>query len=209
MRAIIPPIKNLIGAHIDEFRPPLRDYTQEEVLDIFNRSQRKEEEGRQQTIRTGDLLITRELKAEIAKEVSNFANRVPGVDRASVTLDGGYEIFTYSLTEKFKSAGTISSTLFDASKAQAYMLKKTSINNVTCQCQDHSHFIYYLNGGVFSVIISKESVRFGLMRILIPIIIKKLNAILAKFESPPEKKLDLRGFDWQEALRDFNTKYKI
>ncbi len=198
LRKVLPPIKEILDDSDAEYLPPLRNYSVDEVREIFGNFSTKEEEGQLSPIDSGSLLITTELRQKIAGYIRKFTDTIPGVEIASVTLDGGYELINYSLHPHIRDEGVMSYSLFDASKRQIYMLKNTVIHSVTCKCKNYSHYIYYLDGGVFSAFISRK-VRLGLVRMAIKQYLKTISECLADIKKTSEARFNLGGL-----LKDFH-----
>ncbi|MFX1295768.1 MAG: roadblock/LC7 domain-containing protein, partial [Promethearchaeota archaeon] len=136
-----------------EFKPPLRSFSEEEVKNILESFSVKEEIEKIDSIDTFSIKITAELSTKIRDLVFDYSKNVPGVKLACITLNGGYPICKFTLDPIIEAEGAISFSLFDTSKRIIYMLKKTPINSVLCECSNYSHFIYDLNGGIFSTFI--------------------------------------------------------
>ncbi len=182
LKQILPSVRLILDNSNTEFKPPLRNFSENEVNNIFNTFSTKEEGGEISSISSGSMMISSDLREKIGSEMFHFSNNVKGVQVANITLNGGYPICDYSLDPTIQSKGPMSSTLFDASKRIIYMLKKTAITSVTCECKSYSHFIYHLNEGIFSTYISKGKVRLGLIRMMIPQYVRKINQHLAEIE---------------------------
>ncbi|MHA1321918.1 MAG: hypothetical protein ACTSRL_03910 [Candidatus Helarchaeota archaeon] len=178
MKKTLNSITNILLNSNLEFKPPLRSFSEDEVKKILDSFSVKEDDMPNNNINTFSLKITADLSSKIRDLVFDYSKNVPGVKLACITLTGGYPLCKFTLDPLIEAEGAISFSLFDTSKRIIYMLKKTPINSVLCECTDYSHFIYDLNGGIFSTFISKGEKRLGLLRLLIPQYVKQMTGYL-------------------------------
>ncbi|TFG05496.1 MAG: hypothetical protein EU536_01975 [Promethearchaeota archaeon] len=182
-----------------EFKPPLRSYSEEEVKTILDSFSVKEDEDITSNINTFSLKITADLSSKIRDLVFDYSKNVPGVKLACITLTGGYPLCKFTLDPLIEAEGAISFSLFDTSKRIIYMLKKTPITSVLCECTDYSHFIYDITGGIFSTFISRAEKRLGLIRLLLPQYVKQMTSYLLEADKSSE---DL--FNIKQILEELN-----
>ncbi|NVM54418.1 MAG: roadblock/LC7 domain-containing protein [Candidatus Helarchaeota archaeon] len=175
-----------------EFKPPLRSFSEEEVKNILESFSVKEDDEISSKITTFSLKVTAELSSKIRDLVFDYSKNVPGVKVACITLSGGYPLCKFTLDPVIEAEGAISFSLFDTSKRIIYMLKKTPINSVLCECANYSHFIYDLSGGIFSTFISKGEKRLGLLRLLIPQYVKQMTGYLREADKTPEEEFNIK-----------------
>ncbi len=175
-----------------EFKPPLRTFSENEVRTILDAFSVKEDNETTSTINTFSLKITAKLSAKIRDLIFDYSKNVPGVKLACITLNGGYPLCKFTLDPVLEAEGAISFSIFDQCSRTLYMLKKDSIRNVLCETQNYSHFIYDLNGGIFSTYISKGEKRIGLLRLLIPQYVKTMNDYLKEADSTPEALINIK-----------------
>ncbi len=175
-----------------EFKPPLRTFSEVEVKKILESFSVKEDSETTSSINTFSINITAKLSSKIRDLVFDYSKNVPGVKLACITLNGGYPLCKFTLDPVLEAEGAMSFSLFDTSKRILYMLKKDVINNVLCECSDYSHFIYDINGGIFSTFISKGEKRLGLLRLLIPQYVKTMNEFLREADKTPEALLNIK-----------------
>jgi len=176
-----------------DFKPPLRTFSSKEVEAILNSFSIKEDDNDvNSNINTFSLKITVDLSSKIRDLVFDYSKNVPGVKLACITLIGGYPLCKFTIDPLIEEAeGAMSFSLFDTSKRIIFMLKKTKINSVLCECSNYSHFIYDLNRGIFSTFISKGDKRLGLLRLLIPQYVKTINEHLKEADKTPEELFNL------------------
>jgi predicted regulator of Ras-like GTPase activity (Roadblock/LC7/MglB family) len=190
MRRTLSRIQQLLDQSGADFKPPLLSYRQERIEEIFRNFALKEDgDGSANPIKQMDLMIPPDINRRIQGTVFDFAQNIPGVKSARITLDGGYSLIHY--TQGISNAeDAINFTLFDIAKRLIYTLKRSSIESVMCQCKDYAQFIYQLKNGVFSTFISKnQAMGLGFLRLAIPQYIKRINQDLEQMTSPPEQAL--------------------
>ncbi|MHA1269500.1 MAG: roadblock/LC7 domain-containing protein [Candidatus Helarchaeota archaeon] len=162
-------IARMIENSGEEFKPPLRSYDENELKRILSSFNVKEDNESEMTIESNNININENLSNKIRDCIFDFSRNVPGVKLVSVALSGGYPFLNISLdTINFQGEGALSYSLYDTSKRIINTLKKTHINNVLCECENYSHFIYGIKNGIFSTYISNGPKRLGLLRLLIP-----------------------------------------
>lgn len=199
MKKTLNSIREILENSNLEFKPPLRSFSEEEVRNILDSFAVKEEDETTSNINTFSLKITADLSSKIRDLVFDYSKNVPGVKLACITLTGGYPLCKFTLDPLIEAEGAISFSLFDTSKRIIYMLKKTTINSVLCECTDYSHFIYDLNGGIFSTFISKGEKRLGLLRLLIPQYVKQMTGYIKEADKTSD---DL--FNIKQILEELN-----
>ena len=187
--------------HLDEalwnehFIPPLRTFEQNEraqICDSFN-----VREGSRRTWSTGtlNLTITENAAQQITDIVTDFLQALPSAQTGEVCLEGGYLIPTQRYNEGVRIRNsTLTYTLFDTSRKVAQLVKRTTILQVLCDCGTNQHFIYKLQGGLFSTFIRKDSTRLGLLRLIIPNFIAEIESVLQKAPTAQRPSLDVNGF---------------
>ena len=199
MKKTLNSIREILEDSNMEFKPPLRSFSEDEVKNILDSFSVKEDEETTSKINTFSLRITAELSSKIRDLVFDYSKNVPGVKLACITLTGGYPLCKFTLDPLIEAEGAISFSLFDTSKRIIYMLKKTPINSVLCECSNYSHFIYDLNGGIFSTFISKGEKRLGLLRLLIPQYVKQMTGYIKEVDKSSD---DL--FNIKQILEELN-----
>ena len=206
MKKSLQSIRKILDESGLEFKPPLRSFSEEEVKNIFESFSVKEDDDTSSNISTFSLRVTAELSSRIRDLVFNYSKNVPGVKVACITLTGGYALCKFSIDPVIEAEGAISFSLFDTSKRIIYMLKKTPISSVLCDCANYSHFIYDLSGGVFSTFISRGEKRLGLLRMLIPQYVKQMTGYLKEADKIKEAdEIPNEGeFDIKQILEELN-----
>jgi predicted regulator of Ras-like GTPase activity (Roadblock/LC7/MglB family) len=188
-------------SHLDEtlwnehFIPPLRAFEQNERSQIRDSFHVREGPRRTWSAGTMNLTITKNAAQQITEIVTDFLHALPSAQTGEVCLEGGYLIPTQRYNEGVRIRNsTLTYTLFDTSRKVAQLVKRTSILQVLCDCGTRQHFIYKLQGGLFSTFIKKDSTRLGLLRLIIPNFIAEIESVLQKSPSAERPAIDVNGF---------------
>ena len=192
MRNTLNSINEILENSEIEFKPPLRTFSENEVKNILESFSVKEDDETSSNIDIFSLKISAKLSSKIRDLVFDYSKNVPGVKHACITLNGGYPLCKFTLDPIIEAEGAMSFSLFDTSKRILYMLKKDTINNVLCETKNYSHFIYNLNGGIFSTFVSKGEKRLGLLRLLIPQYVRTMNDYLKEADKTPESLFNIK-----------------
>lgn len=178
----------------ETFTAPLRTFKHTERQEI---SKAFDVHGHQQTTvstRTLNITISQNAASQINAIVNEFLATIPSARTGIVCLDGGYLIPTQHTGEgSALKETTLTYTLFDTSRKVAQLVKRTGVIQVLCDCKSEQHFIYRLEGGLFSTAISKDATKLGLLRLVIPNFISEIETVLQR--PPPTRRptLDVEG----------------
>jgi predicted regulator of Ras-like GTPase activity (Roadblock/LC7/MglB family) len=143
---------------------------------------------------TLNITITQNAASQINAIVDEFLATIPSARTGIVCLEGGYLIPTQHFSEgSALRETTLTYTLFDTSRKVAQLVKRTGVVQVLCDCKREQHFIYRLEGGLFSTAISKDTAKLGLLRLVIPNFISEIETVLQR--PPPTRRptLDVDG----------------
>lgn len=175
--------------------PPLRAFETGQKTQIFNAFNVHEGPHRTWTPSTVNLSITESIAQQITEIVTDFLQALPSAETGEVCLEGGYLIPTQRFNEGMRIRNsTLTYTLFDTSRKVAQLVKRTAILQVLIDCGNQQHFIYRLAGGLFSTLIRKDSMRLGLLRLVIPNFISEIESVLQKAPMAQRPSLDVNGF---------------
>ena len=187
----------------ENFKPPLRSFSEKEIDNILTSFsvKDKQETSSNKFIDTFTFKLDINISNKIRDIVFDFSKNVPGVNLAVVALNGGYSLCKFSLDPLIDSEGALPFSLYDTSRRIIWMLKKTEINNVFCDCKEYNHFIYGLiKGSIFSTYISKNNEkRLGLLRLMIPQYVNNLQSYL---QEASKKSID--SIDINQLLEELN-----
>lgn len=203
MKKTLAEIQNVLVNSEKNYKPPLRSFNENEVKEILESFKVKDlnNENNEKIIDTFMIQMSSKISENIKGCVLDFTKNVPGVKLACVTLNGGYSICKFVFDSIIESEGAMAFSLFDTSRKIIWMLKKTNINNVLCDCNTYIHFMYNIDrGSIFSCYIERgEDKRLGLLRLLIPQYIQNL-----KFYLKEADKKTVETFNITQILNELN-----
>jgi predicted regulator of Ras-like GTPase activity (Roadblock/LC7/MglB family) len=179
----------------DEFVPPLRAFGNSEKDAIYQAFSLRESQQQHWSTGAMSLSITAHVASRIGAIVEDFLVALPSAQSGVVCLEGGYLIPSQRLSDGARARdSTLTYTLFDTSRKVAQLVKRTRIVQVLCDCAREQHFIYGLTGGLFSTVVSKDTTRLGLLRLVIPNYIAEIEDALQEAPLARIPSLDLNGF---------------
>jgi len=179
----------------DELVPPLRAFGDSERDAICQAFSVRESQQQDWSPGTVSLSITVSAASRIGVIIEQFLAAIPSALTGVVCLEGGYLIPSQCFSDDARARNsTLTYTLFDTSRKVAQLVKRTRIVQVLCDCRSVQHFIYGLTGGLFSAVISKDTARLGLLRLVIPSYISEIEGVLQEAPIARIPSLDLDGF---------------
>ncbi|MHA1380718.1 MAG: roadblock/LC7 domain-containing protein [Candidatus Helarchaeota archaeon] len=203
MKKTLITIENLLVNSNKNYKPPLRSFDENEINEILESFKVKNinDSNNEKIIDTFLLQMASSTSENIRNSVLDFSKNIPGVKLASVTLNGGYSICKFVFDSYLESEGAMAFSLFDTSRKIIWMLKKTNINNVLCDCKKYIHFMYHIEkGSIFSCYIQRgEDKRLGLFRLLIPQYVQNLRSYLKEANRNP-----VETFNLTQILNELN-----
>lgn len=164
------------------FKPPLRDFNEQQIKQIMEKFNAKDDSE-------DDLLISQfvfGLDFPTFKKCEDilwgFQRSMPDLIYSGISLKGGFIITSIQPSQNFNLTPDVetamSFSLFDTATRYAWLLKKTTISSILLDCQHYLHFIYGFNGGIFSSYIFKNETKMGLMRLMLPKYLSLIQKIL-------------------------------
>lgn len=179
----------------DELVPPLRAFGHSEKDAIRQAFNVRESQQQWASAGTLNISITASAASRIGGIVEEFLTAIPSAQSGVVCLEGGYLIPSQRFSDGSKVRdSTLTYTLFDTSRKVAQLVKRTRIVQVLCDCGREQHFLYGLTGGLFSAVISKDTARLGLLRLVIPSYIAAIEDVLREAPLAQIRSLDVNGF---------------
>ncbi len=188
-------IKKTLLQSDQSFKPPQKEYDQKRIEQILKGFNVKEETESDLNLSSFTYTLTTNIKVELKNTLDDLSSQIHDLKYAFVSTQGGFIISELNNSrEDFLKLDAISAmnySLFEIAKKCAWLLKKAIVNTVLIECENFYSFIYKLNGGVFSAKIGKKGQKLGLLRLIVPSFIQRMEKLIKKipkFEPP-----DLRG----------------
>jgi predicted regulator of Ras-like GTPase activity (Roadblock/LC7/MglB family) len=179
----------------EELVPPLRAFGDSEKDTIHQAFSVRDSQQQLWSAGAVSLSITVSAASRIGGIIQHFLSAIPSAQTGVVCLEGGYLIPSQRFSHDVRARdSTLTYTLFDTSRKVAQLVKRTRIVQVLCDCGEEQHFIYGLTGGLFSTVISKDTTRLGLLRLVIPSYIAEIEDVLQEAPLARIPSVDLNGF---------------
>ncbi len=181
------------------FKPPLIQFDNEKVQSIISGFNVKEAEEFNYKVSTFSLNITKKIKLNMKKLLTDFSLTVPDLNYAFVTIEGGFiaaKLLKKSLIDydKLDNISAMNYSLFQTANRCAWLLKKMRAENVLLDCNNHFLFIKGLGKTIFCAEIGKSSQKLGLLRLILPQYSKKVNNLIREvFEIPKKADFDVKN----------------
>lgn len=192
-------IKKALIMSGESFKPPLRNYSEEEVADLLDSFSVKQDLEHDCFIHNQSVSIDEETSQELDKALHELSKKVMDLNRAFVTIEGGFlagQIQKHKTIPQYQldAEASMSFSLFSTADQCAWLLKKMQVSSILIECTDKFQFINRLSEGVFSVQVSKGNQRLGLLRMILPKYIGRMASILAAAKTTEvTDKLDLKS----------------
>lgn len=170
-------ISFLLREHIDGRLPPLRSYSMDEtqrVLSGFTVA-----EGDNPTYSTSRSMISLDRSQALALRalLRQVHDSIPNIESVFLSLSGGVRVSLDGFTNDRLAA--MSFALHDASERVVRTLRSSSLQTVLCETEKTRHFIYAVPYGVFSLWVSRDNQKLGLMRLLLKHYITETRRVLS------------------------------
>ncbi len=165
-------INELIIRSNQSFKPPLREFNEQQINIILDKFNSKEEKDINYNISPVNYNLTWDSFKKCEDVLWNFSKIVSTLIYSSVAFKGGYILNSIQPNQGFNltpdAEMAMSFSLFDTSSRYAWLLKKMNITSIFLDCNHYMHFIMGFNGGIFSSFIYKDEKKIGFIRLLLP-----------------------------------------
>ncbi len=193
----------LLRQHLDGKLPPLRSYSSEEKAHILQGFSVVEGASFYNDVSYPIITIDRSKAIALREILRQISDTIPGTVSVFFALNGGIRISLNGFTDDRLAA--MSFALYDSSDRVARTLRSTSLQRVLCEGEHGRHFIYSVPNGVFSLWVSHNAQKLGLIRLLLKHYITESTRILETVSTqsaiPAElKELLLQGASESELL---------
>ncbi len=175
--------------------PPLRSYNSRQTETVTSRFDKTAIPSLPSSISaptsTQSIVLTEATVAKLKDLLDDFSNLISGVNNSFISLAGGYPVALAGLpSTRYGTLCAYTFSLFDTCRKIAWLTKRTGIDQVTIDYGRNHHFIYNAGQGIFSTTLSKDNIRLGFLRLLIPTFILRIREALHKAaQTPDEPKL--------------------
>ncbi|MHA1897925.1 MAG: roadblock/LC7 domain-containing protein [Promethearchaeota archaeon] len=193
-------IKRSLVLSGESFKPPLRKFTSDELKNLLQTFQTKEDINELQYINTKSFSFSDELIRKINIVFRKMGMKIIDLDHSFLTTSGGFIVSHYQkknhLSElDFEQEAAMTYSLYSTSNRCAWLLKKMKVDSILLECDTYFQFISKVVDGIFSMVVNKGSQKLGLLRLIIPQYLKLMENLIkdARIIREPIKEFNLKS----------------
>jgi predicted regulator of Ras-like GTPase activity (Roadblock/LC7/MglB family) len=191
-------IKTSLITSGESFKPPLIQFDNQKIQRVLKGFDVKENSEFKLKISSFSMDISKSMSLDLKKVLNDISFAIPDLKYAFISIDGGF------ITSKFIKSDLIDKDNLDNISAMCYsvfqtanrcswLLKKMNTENILIDCDRCYQFIHGLDKAIFCSEISKNRQKLGLLRLILPQFLKKINiSIKQTTEIPRNHKFDLK-----------------
>jgi predicted regulator of Ras-like GTPase activity (Roadblock/LC7/MglB family) len=201
-------IKKALVMSGESFKPPLRKYTKQEMEELTNSFNLKENVESSSSLNFNSVFIDEETSFELEKTMDTLSVKIDDLNRAYLTIEGGFIVSqiqknNFINQSKLESQATMSYSLLSTADQCSWFLKKMQVTSILLECKDSFQFINRVGSGILSIDINKGSQKLGLLRMILPKFMKKFDEILslALIKTKEKPMLDMKEIFSQIILQ--------
>lgn len=179
-------IKNLLITNFQALKPPLINFTPEEVEDILRNFSLKYQGEQTLTLPKYNFILDESFADEINNSLLAIVKSIPEITRSFISLNNGYVISSYDRSDsRFdKSLCAMAFSLYDTARRVFWILKRSFVESIIGEYSNEFIFIQGLKNAILYAEVEKQSnARIGLLRLLFSSYVKSFNELLEKLES--------------------------
>jgi len=173
-------LRNML-LRLSDIKPPLRNFTEEEIKNILKAFLVKPGEEIFNEIKHDMFELDGGLFEKIRNNLKELLTLIRDVETVSLIYEGGYLLLTLSrTTESYEtnSENVLAYSLVDTATRLMWITKKTMVEQIMCDCGRFMYFIYDLGGCILVIKIVKKKIKLGFLRLVINSYIDKIKATL-------------------------------
>jgi len=210
IRKALTDVKKALILSGESFKPPLRQYSEEEIKELMDFSEHKEESGdefqRNEIFNSQSLNFSLKTYYSLESILEEFNNNTLDLLNSFVSIKGGYVLTSQeSSNDQYKvdidSLSCLTYSLFATANKCSWILKKMSVKSILLDCVDYCQFIHQVGDGIFSSQILKGRQKLGLLRLIIPRFCLKIENVL-KDSYKEQKEKDHEILDITELISE-------
>lgn len=173
-------IKTSLITSGESFKPPLIQFNNQKIESIIEGFNVKESEDFSLDVSSFSLSFSEEISLELKKVLNDFSLAIPNLKYGFVAIEGGFIASKVVNTNKLNrndldSISAMSYSLFQTANRCAWLLKKMNAENILLDCNNSFQFLNKTGRAIFSSEIGKERQKLGLLRLILPQFLKKID----------------------------------
>ena len=165
-------INDLLLKSNQSFKPPLREFNENQVGNILGNFNAKEVNEEVITVSSFMINLGYDTFKKCEEILWSFNKSIPDLIYSSVSFKGGYVLNSiqpksgFTLTPDAETA--MSFSLYDTASRYGWLLKKMNTNSIFLDCNHYFHFIMGFDSGIFSSYVYRNEQKIGFIRLLLP-----------------------------------------
>lgn len=167
----------------ENFKPPLRHFSEEELKKMYDSFNTMDDLSRTEKLSLSSMSFSDELYRNLDNVLKEFGSQTLDLLNTYITIDGGF-IAAHHINDNSRTGfsletnSSMSLSLFITADKCAWFLKKMHIDSILLECIDYFQFIHKIDNGIFSTSIAKGRQKLGLLRLLVPRYCAKIAQLL-------------------------------
>src|SRR5271157_4924177 len=165
-------INDLLLKSNQSFKPPLREFNENQVGNIIDNFNAKEVSDDDITVSSFVFNLGFDTFKKCEEVLWSFNKSIPDLIYSSVSFKGGYILNSiqpragFTLTPDVETA--MSFSLYDTASRYGWLLKKMNTSSIFLDCNHYFHFIMGFESGIFSSYVYRNEQKIGFIRLLLP-----------------------------------------
>ncbi|MHA1721550.1 MAG: hypothetical protein ACTSXW_00560 [Candidatus Baldrarchaeia archaeon] len=173
-------LRNLL-LNLSDIKPPLRNFTEEEIRGILKSFLVKPGEEVFDEIKHEVFGLSGELFIKVRNGLKELLTLIQDVERASLIYEGGYLLLSLSRNSECSetsSEDVLAYSLIDTATRLLWITKKTIVRQIMCDCNKFMYLIYHLGSYALVIKVAKGKTKLGFLRLVINSCIDKIRTIM-------------------------------
>ena len=178
-------IKTSLITSGESFKPPLIQFSDQKIQNIIQGFNLKDNEEINLKISPFTLSFSENVALELNNVLKDFYLMIPELNFAFITIEGGFiaskMLKNNNITNnRLDKISAMSYSVFQTANRCSWLLKKMSTENILFESENSFQFINGLGKAIFSTEIEKSKQKLGLLRLIMPQFLKKINDLIKK-----------------------------
>jgi len=173
-------LRNIL-LNLSDIKPPLRNFTEEEIRSILKAFLVKPGEEVFDEIKHEMFGLSDELFIKVRNGLRELLTLIRDVETASLVYEGGYLLLSLSRNSECSetsSEDALAYSLIDTATRLLWITKKTAVKQIMCDCNRFMYLIYDLGSCALVIKVAKGKTKLGFLRLVINSCIDKIRAII-------------------------------
>lgn len=178
-------LRNML-LNLSDIKPPLRNFTEEEIRNILKAFLIKPGEDVFAEIKHEMFELDDELFRKVRDSLRELLALIKDVESVSIVYEGGYLLLSMSRNDECSQTSSediLAYSLIDTATRLMWIMKKTAVRQIVCDCNKFMYLIYDLGNCVLVVKVIKGKTKLGFLRLVINSCIDKIRTFMSEKKS--------------------------